>query len=320
MRDDALFKSVFQQPENAAAELQHVLPAGHVAAIDWSTLKLVGLQRAVGFVGLERLHELGHAVANRRGMKGPEISRLHQPGVGRAHLGHAVDAPADVHGHPRLADGLAGVIARRDHGVGPHVRQQERLILSPYHLVRRRALGRGTTLALQPTLFQGFIQPRQQYPQESRGQVCHPQRLKLLGSVGQLRRCKRSLSFVPQRDQHAFGLFERLDDGAQGPPTDRPTFVPVRANAPDRRHVAFHLGFVGAESHEGLGTGSPDAPDRWRIMRTDDNGNEFELARVSSRCEAIGIAELYESRGHKQFYWIEEAFRPTRGRKVSRCP
>ena len=37
---DALFKSVFQQPENAAAELQHVLPAEHVSAIDWSTLKL----------------------------------------------------------------------------------------------------------------------------------------------------------------------------------------------------------------------------------------------------------------------------------------
>ena len=37
---DALFKSVFQQPENAAAELQHVLPPEHVAAIDWSTLKL----------------------------------------------------------------------------------------------------------------------------------------------------------------------------------------------------------------------------------------------------------------------------------------
>lgn len=37
---DALFKSVFQQPESAAAELRHVLPAEHVAAIDWSTLKL----------------------------------------------------------------------------------------------------------------------------------------------------------------------------------------------------------------------------------------------------------------------------------------
>ena len=37
---DALFKSVFQQPENAAAELQHVLSAAHASAIDWSTLKL----------------------------------------------------------------------------------------------------------------------------------------------------------------------------------------------------------------------------------------------------------------------------------------
>lgn len=37
---DALFKSVFQHPENAAAELQHVLAPEHVSAIDWSTLKL----------------------------------------------------------------------------------------------------------------------------------------------------------------------------------------------------------------------------------------------------------------------------------------
>jgi len=37
---DALFKTIFGQPEHAAAELQHVLP-GHIAArIDWSTLAL----------------------------------------------------------------------------------------------------------------------------------------------------------------------------------------------------------------------------------------------------------------------------------------
>ena len=35
---DALFKTIFGQPEHAAAELQHILP-GHIAArIDWSTL------------------------------------------------------------------------------------------------------------------------------------------------------------------------------------------------------------------------------------------------------------------------------------------
>lgn len=37
---DALFKSVLQQPETAAAELQHVLSAEHVSAVDWSTLAL----------------------------------------------------------------------------------------------------------------------------------------------------------------------------------------------------------------------------------------------------------------------------------------
>ena len=37
---DALFKAVFQQPENAAAELQHVLPAEQATAVDWPTLKL----------------------------------------------------------------------------------------------------------------------------------------------------------------------------------------------------------------------------------------------------------------------------------------
>jgi len=34
-------------------------------------------------------------------------------------------------------------------------------------------------------------------------------------------------------------------DGAEGPPSDQPTFIPVRADSIERRHVAFHLGFVG---------------------------------------------------------------------------
>lgn len=37
---DSLFKSVFQNPENAAAELRHVLAPDHVSAIDWPTLTL----------------------------------------------------------------------------------------------------------------------------------------------------------------------------------------------------------------------------------------------------------------------------------------
>ena len=37
---DALFKSVFEKPEHAAAELQHVLSGEVVSAIDWSSLAL----------------------------------------------------------------------------------------------------------------------------------------------------------------------------------------------------------------------------------------------------------------------------------------
>lgn len=37
---DGLFKAVFQQPAQAVGELQHLLPADLVAAIDWSSLEL----------------------------------------------------------------------------------------------------------------------------------------------------------------------------------------------------------------------------------------------------------------------------------------
>ena len=37
---DAIFKSVFQEPEHAAAELRHILPGELVSAIRWSSLKL----------------------------------------------------------------------------------------------------------------------------------------------------------------------------------------------------------------------------------------------------------------------------------------
>lgn len=37
---DALFKAVFQHPENAVAELEHILPWQLAAAVDWPTLAL----------------------------------------------------------------------------------------------------------------------------------------------------------------------------------------------------------------------------------------------------------------------------------------
>ena len=37
---DALFRSAFEHPDDAAGEVRHVLPPGVVEAIDWSTLRL----------------------------------------------------------------------------------------------------------------------------------------------------------------------------------------------------------------------------------------------------------------------------------------
>lgn len=42
-------------------------------------------------------------------------------------------------------------------------------------------------------------------------------------------------------------------------------------------------------------------------MRSDDNGNEVEVARVATREEAEALVRMYEARGHKQMYWIKDA-------------
>jgi hypothetical protein len=43
----------------------------------------------------------------------------------------------------------------------------------------------------------------------------------------------------------------------------------------------------------------------WRLLRQDDNGIQFEVARYASRCEALSAAAMFEARGHKQLYWVE---------------
>jgi hypothetical protein len=42
----------------------------------------------------------------------------------------------------------------------------------------------------------------------------------------------------------------------------------------------------------------------WRVMRQDDNGNHFEVARDLSHAAAQERLEQFEASGHKQFYWI----------------
>jgi GNAT superfamily N-acetyltransferase len=45
----------------------------------------------------------------------------------------------------------------------------------------------------------------------------------------------------------------------------------------------------------------------WIVMRMDDNGNTFVVAREPSREEADRRARELESLGHKQTYWVERA-------------
>jgi hypothetical protein len=42
----------------------------------------------------------------------------------------------------------------------------------------------------------------------------------------------------------------------------------------------------------------------WVVWRMDDNGNQFEIARFPSLEEAHKLAKEFESRGHKQTYWV----------------
>ncbi|GAB7181181.1 SPOR domain-containing protein [Kitasatospora sp. Ki12] len=44
----------------------------------------------------------------------------------------------------------------------------------------------------------------------------------------------------------------------------------------------------------------------YRVMRQDDNGNRFLVAKDLDRAEAQRLAAEFEARGHKQLYWVEE--------------
>ncbi|MFI2612995.1 SPOR domain-containing protein [Kitasatospora sp. NPDC018619] len=45
--------------------------------------------------------------------------------------------------------------------------------------------------------------------------------------------------------------------------------------------------------------------DTYRVMRQDDNGNRFLVARGLDRDAARSLAAGFEARGHKQLYWVE---------------
>ncbi len=44
----------------------------------------------------------------------------------------------------------------------------------------------------------------------------------------------------------------------------------------------------------------------WRVIRQDDNGNEYVIAETATRAEAEEIAATFEARAHKQIYTVVE--------------
>jgi hypothetical protein len=48
-----------------------------------------------------------------------------------------------------------------------------------------------------------------------------------------------------------------------------------------------------------------DAP--WRVVRQDDNGNRYLVAVFEDHEQAQRARAEFESRGHKQIYWVERA-------------
>lgn len=74
----------------------------------------------------------------------------------------------------------------------------------------------------------------------------------------------------------------------------------IHANQQDLEHVVFHL-HVPAER---TWVPSAPAPRTVIVMRADDNGQDAEVTRVTSRCEGEAIVRAYEARAHKQSYWL----------------
>ncbi len=58
-------------------------------------------------------------------------------------------------------------------------------------------------------------------------------------------------------------------------------------------------------------------PQRWCLIRLDDNGNEFIVRGDLDRAGAEALARIFEARGHKQSYWIRAQGPPAqKGPKV----
>jgi hypothetical protein len=53
----------------------------------------------------------------------------------------------------------------------------------------------------------------------------------------------------------------------------------------------------------------PAYPETWVVWRIDDNANTFVVQDGLTREAAERLAAEFESRGHKQMYWVERDLR-----------
>jgi hypothetical protein len=83
------------------------------------------------------------------------------------------------------------------------------------------------------------------------------------------------------------------------------SWVEVHAADRDLDHLLCHLPIPVTD----IALWTPDAtvvgPKNWWVRKQDDNGQVFDMAAFSSRCEAMRRAAELEARGHKQAYTVE---------------
>lgn len=82
-----------------------------------------------------------------------------------------------------------------------------------------------------------------------------------------------------------------------------PAGIEVHANEHERQHILFHLRLAGASISLWTPDTSVVGPKNWQVLRIDDNGNEFEVDRTTSRCEGTALVEQLEGLKHKQTYF-----------------
>ena len=100
-------------------------------------------------------------------------------------------------------------------------------------------------------------------------------------------------------------LFQLRSDGSTIDDPHELANAEVHANEPREKHILFHLTVPVTDL--GHWDPSPVVPEPldWCLVRQDDNGARFEIARYPSRCEAMAHTATFEARGHKQTYWVE---------------